>query len=109
MLKFQKDLTSSFCFLSPQENVTPDDGQNPGVTKIPLPLRAGDKNVYFTILCPFFMSDGRNERVNLPHGWSIAINYIIRSYFTPEVYKLYQCAMPKSIFYNTKFAIFGNK
>ena len=25
------------------------------------------ENVYFTILCPFFMSDGRNERVNLPH------------------------------------------
>ena len=25
------------------------------------------KKVYFTILCPFFMSDGRNERVNLPH------------------------------------------
>ena len=24
----------------------------------------------------------------------IAINYIIWSFFTPEVYKLYQCAMP---------------
>ena len=22
-------------------------------------------NVYFTILCPFVMTDGRNERVNL--------------------------------------------
>ena len=22
------------------------------------------------------------------------MNYIIRSFFTPEVYKLYQCAMP---------------
>ena len=41
MLKFQKDMTSSFW-----ENVTPepDAGQNPGATKIPLPLRAGDKN-----------------------------------------------------------------
>ena len=27
------------------------------------------------------------------HMMGIAINYIIRSYFTPEVYKLYQCAM----------------
>ena len=71
MLKFQKDLTSSFCFLRPQKNVTPDDGQNPGATKISLPLRAGDKNVYFTILCPFFMSDGRNERVSLPHDGAL--------------------------------------
>ena len=57
------------------------------------------------------MSDGRNERVDLPH----AINYIIRSFFTPEVYKLYQCAMPftaesKNLNYNnTKFAIFEDK
>ena len=28
------------------------------------------------------------------HMVGIAINYIIRLYFTPEVYKLYQCAMP---------------
>ena len=28
------------------------------------------------------------------HMMGIAINYIIRSFFTPEVYKLYQCAMP---------------
>ena len=36
------------------------------------------------------MSDGRNERVNLPHDRALAaINYIIRSFFTPEVYKLY--------------------
>ena len=28
------------------------------------------------------------------HMIGIAINYIIRSFFTPEVYKLYQCAMP---------------
>ena len=27
-------------------------------------------------------------------GPGIAINYIIQSFFTPEVYKLYQCAMP---------------
>ena len=27
------------------------------------------------------------------HMMGIAVNYIIRSYFTPEVYKLYQCAM----------------
>ena len=33
-----------FEFLRPQENVTLDAGQNPGTTKIPLPLRAGDKN-----------------------------------------------------------------
>ena len=37
MLKFQKKLTSSFS--RPQENVMPDAGQNPGATKIPLPLR----------------------------------------------------------------------
>ena len=43
-------MTSSFEFLRPQENVTPDAGcwtpdagQNPGTTKIRLPLRAGDK------------------------------------------------------------------
>ena len=39
------------------------------------------------------MSDGRNERLNLPHDQA-SINYIIRSFFTPEVYKLYQCSMP---------------
>ena len=44
-----------------------------------------------------------------------AINYIIRSYFTPELYELYQCAMPftaesKNLFLiNTTFAIFGDK
>ena len=46
MFKFQNKLTSSFFyFLRPQENVTPDAvaGQNPGATKTPLPLRAGDK------------------------------------------------------------------
>ena len=32
-------------FLRPQENVTLDAGQNPGATKIPLPLQAGDKNL----------------------------------------------------------------
>ena len=41
MLKFQKNLTVVFEFLRPQENVTPDARQNPGATKIPLPLRAG--------------------------------------------------------------------
>ena len=30
----------------------------------------------------------------LTYHVGIAINYIIRSIFTPEVYKLYQCAMP---------------
>ena len=47
MLKYQKKLISSFEFLEffrPQEYVTPDAGQNPGATEIPLPLRAGDKN-----------------------------------------------------------------
>ena len=39
MLKFQKKLTSSFC-----AHKKPDAGQNPGATKIPLPLRAEDKN-----------------------------------------------------------------
>ena len=41
MLKFQKDLTSSFWVFAPTRKR--DAGQNPGVTKIPLPLRAGDK------------------------------------------------------------------
>ena len=26
---------------------------------------------HFTTLCPFFMSDGRNERVNLPHDQAL--------------------------------------
>ena len=31
---------------------TPDAGQNPGATKIPLPLRAGDKNdILYDSLC----------------------------------------------------------
>ena len=30
--------------MRPQENETPDAGQNPGATKIPIPLQAGDKN-----------------------------------------------------------------
>ena len=47
------------------------------------------KNVYFTKLCPFFMTDGRNERVNITTRTSIAIKVVIRSYFRPEVYKLY--------------------
>ena len=39
MLNFQKKLTSlavDFEFLRLQKNVTPDAGQNPGATKIPL-------------------------------------------------------------------------
>ena len=44
MLKFQNKLTVGFEFLCPQENVTLDARQNPGATKIPLPLRAEDKN-----------------------------------------------------------------
>ena len=39
MLKFHKKLTSSF-FAPTRKR---DAGQNPGTTKIPLPLRAGDK------------------------------------------------------------------
>ena len=42
MLKFQKDLISSFLVFAPTRKR--DAGQNPGATKIPLPLRAGDKN-----------------------------------------------------------------
>ena len=49
-LKFQKKLTSSFEFLRPQENMTPYTRQNPGATKIPLSLRAGDKNGLFKVL-----------------------------------------------------------
>ena len=30
---------------------TPDAGQNPGATKIPLPLRAGDKNPLVSMFC----------------------------------------------------------
>ena len=48
------------------------------------------KNVYFTTLCPFFMTDGRNERVNLTTLTGIAMKVVIRSYFRPVVYKLYQ-------------------
>ena len=43
MLNSKKKINNIFEFLRPQENVTPDAGQNPGATKIPLPLRAGDK------------------------------------------------------------------
>ena len=43
MLKFQNKLKSSFCVFAPTRKR--DAGQNPGATKIPLPLRAGDKNV----------------------------------------------------------------
>ena len=39
MLKFQKKFTSSFCAHKKR-----DAGQNPGATKITLPLRARDKN-----------------------------------------------------------------
>ena len=41
MLQFKKKWTVIFKFLRPQENVTTDAGQNPGATKIPLPLRRG--------------------------------------------------------------------
>ena len=46
MLKIQKKSPVVFEFLRPQENLTPAAGQNPGATKIPLPLpclRAWDK------------------------------------------------------------------
>ena len=49
MLKFQKKMTTSFEFLRPQKSVTPDAGRNPGATKIPLPLQAGDKKTYFKL------------------------------------------------------------
>ena len=52
-----------------------------------------NKNIYFTILC-FFMSDGRNERVNLTTSMGIAIKVVIRSDFRPEMYKLYQFGLP---------------
>ena len=39
MLKFQQKLTSSFW-----GNKKSDAWRNPGAIKIPLPLRAGDKN-----------------------------------------------------------------
>ena len=41
MLKLKKKLTGRFCVFAPARK--PDAGQNPGATKIPLPLRAGDK------------------------------------------------------------------
>ena len=41
MLKLQKKLTGSF--LSFCAHKKPDAGQNPGATKIPLPLQAGKK------------------------------------------------------------------
>ena len=37
------DVKNSNLRPQPQENVTPDARQNHGATKIPLPLRAGDK------------------------------------------------------------------
>ena len=48
MVKFQKDLTSSFQVSAPTRKRDAGRqrlaaGQNPGATKIPLPLRAGDK------------------------------------------------------------------
>ena len=36
------------------------------------------------------------------------MNYIIRSYFTPEVYKLYQCAMPFTAESKNLFLIIQN-
>ena len=42
MLKFQNKLTGSFRVFAPTRKR--DAGQNPGATKIPLPLPAGDKN-----------------------------------------------------------------
>ena len=46
MLKFQKKLTGSFLVFAPTRVFAPDAGQNPGATKIPLPLyRRGIKSV----------------------------------------------------------------
>ena len=55
-------------FLTHCTHISPKKDTNSGkITLI-------NKNVYFTILCPFFMSDGRNGRVNLPHDQ--ALQYI---------------------------------
>ena len=43
------------------------------------------------------------------HMIGIAINYIIWSYFTPEVYKLYQCAMPFTAKLKNLFLIIQNR
>ena len=42
-LKFKKNSPVIFEVLRPKENVKPAAGQNLGTTKIPLPLRTGDK------------------------------------------------------------------
>ena len=44
MLKFQKKIISSFCAHKKTWRRTVAAGQNPGATKIPLPLQAKDKN-----------------------------------------------------------------
>ena len=48
MLEFQNKLTSSFLVFAPTRKR--DARQNPGATKIPLPLRAGDEKGYLDIL-----------------------------------------------------------
>ena len=61
-----------FEFLRPQENLTPDAGQNLGATKIPLPLRAGDKNT--KTACHkskvFILSHRLDSPVTLSHSQS---------------------------------------
>ena len=42
------------------------------------------------------------------HMIGIAINYIIQSFFIPEVYKLYQCAMPFTVKSKNLFLIIQN-
>ena len=54
------------------------------------------------------MSDGRNERVNLTTGTGIAIKYVILSYLRPEVYKLYQFALPSIAKTKNLFLIIRN-
>ena len=67
-----------------------------------------NKKVYFTISCPFFMSDGRNERVNLTTRTGIPIKLVIRSYLRPEAYKLYQFALPSIAKAKNLFVIIQN-
>ena len=54
------------------------------------------------------MTDGRNERVNLTTWTGIAIKVVIRSYFRPEVYKLYQFPLPSIAKSKNLFIIIRN-
>ena len=54
------------------------------------------------------MTDGRNERVNLTTWTGIAIKVVIRAYFRPEVYKLYQFTLPSIAESKNLFIIIRN-